>query len=304
MEIKTFKSSTGASLHTYMFVPLGRVRGIIQINHGMVEHAGRYFRFAKKCVDAGYGVFAHDMRGHGKTVAKDAPLGVFGETNGLELVVDDINFMVEHINQKYEGVPLICFGHSLGAMLAVAYSIKYPTKVSALVCWNKQEAGLLGRLGQLLLLIEKQIRNPLQASLIAHRISFGSWNSKFRPNRTANDWISRDNKEVDIYTADSLCGFDTSISMWLEVIQGFFLTSKLNYLKALPKDLPVHIYGGEKDPSTNYGRDVKKFEFKLRSIGIKDVTCEVLRDTRHETLNELNRDQSTTKFINWLDMRF
>ena len=302
--MKTLNSSTGATLNMYEFVPGGKIRGIIQVNHGMVEHAGRYQRFAENCVNAGYAVFAHDIRGHGKTVAKNAPLGVFGKVNGLKLVIDDINFVIDYLNEKYGSLPIICFGHSLGAMLALAYCVKKPAKVNALACWNKQEAGLLAKLGQLILMVEKQIRDPLKPSLIARKISYEAWNSKFKPNRTANDWISRDDIEVDIYTTDSLCGFDASISLWLEVLKGFFYTGNLNVLRNLALNLPVHIYGGRKDPSTNYGRDLEKFESKLRSIGMKDITCEVLEDTRHETLNELNRDESTAKFIDWLKRRF
>ncbi len=304
MEIEIVQSSTGASLNMYKFLPKGKIRGIIQVSHGMVEHAGRYKRFAQKCVDAGYGVFAHDIRGHGRTVAKNSSLGVFGPVNGLGLVIEDINFVIEHLTEKHGNLPKICFGHSLGAMLALAYCVKYPSKVSALVCWNKQEAGLLAKLGQLILILEKQIRSPVKPSLVARKISYEAWNSKFRPNRTPNDWISQDQKEVDIYTADPLCGFDASISLWLDVLKGFFHTGKINVLKNLPRDLPIHIFGGKKDPSTNYGLDVKKFESKLRLIGMKDITCEVLPDTRHETLNELNRDEFISRFLKWLSVRF
>ena len=82
MDQNYFKSSTGAELNLYSASPAGSIRGVIQITHGMVEHAGRYNRFAEKCLENGFAVFAHDLRGHGKTKAEDAPLGCFGISNG------------------------------------------------------------------------------------------------------------------------------------------------------------------------------------------------------------------------------
>ena len=37
---------------------------------------------------------------------------------------------------------------------------------------------------------------------------------------------------------------------------------------------------------------------------MNDVTSAILEGTRHETLNEINRDQTTAQFIDWLNERF
>ena len=47
-----------------------------------------------------------------------------------------------------------------------------------------------------------------------------------------------------------------------------------------------------------------KLATKLKNQGIKDVTSTILEGTRHETLNEINRDQTTAEFIEWLNQRF
>lgn len=36
----------------------------------MTEHAGVYTEFVDALLEAGYGVYAHDHKGHGKTVKK------------------------------------------------------------------------------------------------------------------------------------------------------------------------------------------------------------------------------------------
>ena len=304
MDQNYFKSSTGAELNLYSASPAGSIRGVIQITHGMVEHAGRYNRFAEKCLENGFAVFAHDLRGHGKSKAEDAPLGCFGISNGLSLVLEDQNCVIEFAKQKFPGAPIICFGHSLGAIIALNYTFMHPTKVSGLACWNRPESKLLAKLSQGILHTEKLFRGSVHPSLVAWKLSYGAWNSQFKPNRTVADWISQDNAEVDKYVADPLCGFDVSISMWLDVLKGAFKSGNINYLTRLPKSLPIHTLCGSDDPCTNYGKDSRSFEKKLLKAGIKDFSCEILDDTRHESLNEWNREQTTERFFTWLRKRF
>jgi len=49
---------------------------------------------------------------------------------------------------------------------------------------------------------------------------------------------------------------------------------------------------------------MKQLAKKLKNNGLTDVKCKILEGTRHESLNEINRDFTTKEFINWLDSRF
>ena len=177
--------------------------------------------------------------------------------------------------------------------------------VNALACWNSGiETGILTRASRIILSIESFFRNPNLPSLIAWKLSFGAWNSKFKPNRTDFDWLSQDENEVNLYVNDSLCGFEASISMWRDILEGVFFAGNKKNLMNLEKTLPIHIIGGANDPCTNQGKDMEKLALKLKNNGLYDVTCDILEATRHESLNEVNRNQTTKKFIEWLDSRF
>ena len=64
----TFVSGDGKEIFVYVWLPdEGKIKGIVQIAHGMAEHAGRYERLAKILTEGGYGVYANDHRGHGRT---------------------------------------------------------------------------------------------------------------------------------------------------------------------------------------------------------------------------------------------
>ena len=223
----------------------------------------------------------------------------------FSLVLEDQNEIISLIKQRLPNKPIICFGHSLGSIINLNFALKYPNQANALACWNSGiETGLLTQVSRKILALEALIRNPKLPSLIAWKLSFGAWNAKFKPNRTEFDWLSQDEKEVDLYVDDPNCGFDVSISMWRDILDGVFYAGNKKNLKNLPKELPVHIIGGAQDPCTNNGRDMVKLAIKLRNNGLSDVTFKILERTRHESLNEINRDQTTALFISWLQERF
>jgi len=305
MEREIYRSSTGAKINLYSLLPDNNLKAVIHITHGLAEHAKRYSRFASDLVTAGYAVFAHDIRGHGYTKAKNAPQGVLGKSNGFDLVLEDQNQIISLIKERHPDKLIIFFGHSLGSIINLNFALKYPNQVDALACWNLGiETGLLPRASRIILALEALFRNPNNASLIASKLTFEAWNSKFKPNRTEFDWLSQDEKEVGLYVDDPLCGFDVSISMWRDILDGVFFAGNINNLKNLSKELPVHIIGGAKDPCTNYGRNMEKLAIKLRNSGLTDVNYEILENTRHESLNEINRNQTTASFIEWLQERF
>jgi len=305
MNIETYISSTGAKLNLYSLIPIREVKAIIHIAHGMVEHASRYSRFANELCKSGYAIYTHDIRGHGHTKAQDAHQGVFAKSNGFELILKDQNDVIMLAKERHPDKPVICFGHSLGSIINLNFAIRYPEQVNGLACWNSGiETGILPRASQIILSIESFFRNPNLPSLIAWKLSFEAWNSKFKPNRTSYDWLSQDENEVDLYVDDPLCGFEASISMWRDILEGIFFAGNKRNLIKLNKQLPVHIVGGDSDPCTKNGKDMKKLLLKLNNIGLTDVTCNILNGTRHESLNEINRDKTTNQFIDWLQSRF
>ena len=57
-------AADGSDIAVYRWTR-GPPKAIVQIAHGMGEHAGRYRRLAEALTDAGYVVYANDHRGHG-----------------------------------------------------------------------------------------------------------------------------------------------------------------------------------------------------------------------------------------------
>ena len=301
-QISTSNSPTGAKLCLYAMQSDTKAKGIVHINHGMAEHAARYARFANALTQAGYHVIAHDHRGHGQTTANDAPLGVFSSKNGLEKALQDMLHVNTTAREKYDGLPLLLFGHSMGTILGFNYCLTYPQTISGTALWNAGfDTGLLAVIFKTLLITERFFKGSDVPSAFAQKITFEDWNKKFAPNRTDFDWLSRDKTEVDKYVSDPLCGFPVSIGLWLDVLEAVNFGADDANLPNLPENLPIHLQAGAKDPCSTYGQAVSRLAVRLQKSGQTNVDLNLLPDTRHESLNEINRDKITENFICWMD---
>jgi alpha-beta hydrolase superfamily lysophospholipase len=299
----TLDSPTGATLNLYAGEAEAGPKGIVQVGHGMAEHAARYERLAAEINRAGFHFIANDHRGHGHTRAPDASLGIFSAGDGGQKVLDDMLAVNRHARQKWPGLPLFYFGHSMGSILGLAYCIRDSEQIDGAALWNSGvDAGPLLRVFRLLLKAERFFKGSDTPSRIAERLTFEDWNARFKPNRTAFDWLSRDEAEVDKYVADPLCGFPCSSGLWLDVTGLIVNGADDTELAKIRNGLPMFLLGGGADPCSSQGSAMTRLAGRLRKAGIADVRDIVLPDTRHETLNEINRDEATAMLIGWLRM--
>lgn len=298
-------SPTGAKLQLYKTQAEGSAKAVVHITHGMCEHIGRYERFANVLSSNGYHVTAHDHRGHGLTTATDAPLGTFAKSEGWNKVIADVDAVNNEIKKQYPDLPVIYFGHSMGAIVGLNYCIQHSDKIAASALWNSGvDGGLLLTVYGFLLKVERMFKGSDVPSQIAKKLAFEDWNKKFKPNRTQSDWLTRDDKEVDKYIADPLCGFDASNGLWGNLLQGIKTGADDKAIANIRNDLPMHLLAGGKDPCSDNGKAVERLYTRLKQAGINDIELSLHKDNRHEALNELNRDEVMQEFVDWLDKRF
>ncbi len=295
----------GAALNYHHAIPNGQIKAVVQINHGMAEHSARYERFANALAIAGYASYAHDHRGHGATVAPGSAQGHFAGNGGWQIILDDVLAVNNRIQSDHPGIPIICFGHSMGSIMALNHILRQPdTIAAAILCNSGADANLLTTVFRTLLKIQRMFKGSDVPSGLAKKLSFETWNKVFTPNRTEFDWLSRDEAEVDKYIKDPLCGFDVSIGLWLDVLEGISFGADDTNLAQLPEELPVFLLAGGADPCTENGKAMANISTRMKGRAMSDVTLSILPDTRHESLNETNRDETTAALISWLDARF
>jgi len=62
-----FIDSFGVTIHYHVWSPAKKAKAIVQLAHGLGEHALRYQPLVDALVKAGYEVWADEHRGHGAT---------------------------------------------------------------------------------------------------------------------------------------------------------------------------------------------------------------------------------------------
>lgn len=300
----TFSAPDGVRVFVYKWLPdeADAVKGVVQIAHGMAEHAARYGRFAETLTKAGYAVFANDHRGHGKTAGAQENVGYFADENGWEKVVGDMHTLTGIIQKENPQKPFFLFGHSMGSFLSRHYAMLHGRELSGLVLSGTGgDPGFIGRMGLLIARMEANLRGKKAKSGLMNTLSFGAFNKSFQPNRTDYDWLSRDQAEVDKYIRDPWCGAVFTSGFFCDLLGGISFINKRENIGRIPKNLPVYIFSGSKDPVGANTRGVTQVYHALRSAGIGDVTLKFYADGRHEMLNEINRDEVFSDVIAWLN---
>ena len=295
-------SPTGALLNLNVAPAKGNGRAVVQINHGLAEHAARYARFADFLSAQGFHVYAHDHRGHGFTTAPDAPPGRFAEADGAARVVADVAAVHDLIAEEHPGLPVILFGHSMGGLIALNFLCRHSSRVHAAAIWNANfSAGPAGRAALAILAWERLRLGSDVPSRLLPKLTFRAWGKAIPGHRTPFDWLSRDEAEVAEYIADPLCGFAASVSMWRDVFGFIFTGADDANLSGIRRELPVMLVGGEKDPATNGGKAVEHLAARMRRMGFSNLVSRIYADTRHESLNELNRNLIMEDFAGWAE---
>ncbi|VVT26510.1 Lysophospholipase, alpha-beta hydrolase superfamily [Rhizobium sp. EC-SD404] len=295
-------SPTGATLSLRRQPADGTARGILVLSHGLAEHSARYGAFARSMAATGLEVYAHDHRGHGQTVASDAPIGRFGANDGRRKVVADVMAVRAHALTNHQGLPVILFGHSMGGLIAWNSVISNPAAFDAVAVWNSNfQAGAAGRAAQAILAIEKAMKGSDVPSGMLPRLTFEAWGKAVPNRRTLFDWLSHDQTVVDAYIADPLCGFDASVSLWQDLFGLIYRGGNAANWSGIDRHLPIHLVGGAEDPATNGGKAVDRMADDLRRAGFRDVTLALLSGFRHETLNEIGAAQPIEAFQSWVD---
>ncbi|MBO6902408.1 MAG: alpha/beta hydrolase [Rhizobiaceae bacterium] len=299
---QTLPSPTGAQLNLHMREADGAARGVVQINHGLAEHAARYARFADFLAARGFITYAHDHRGHGETTAPGAPARMFGPLPSGDKVIADVEAVHALIAERHPGLPVITFGHSMGGLIAMNHTLRYPGRAAAAAIFNAQFTPGLAVAGAKAVLAWERFRlGSDAASRIIPRLTFRAWAKQIRNRRTDFDWLSRDAAEVDKYIADPLCGWDASVAMWTDLFGFIAYVNDDIHFGGLQRDKPFYLVGGERDPSTEGGKLVLRFEKRLHGMGFSNLVSRVYPQTRHECLNDINRDAVMQDFAIWAE---
>ena len=280
-----FTGHGGIALPAVIWQPEENAKAILQITHGMTEHMGRYEDFAADLCRQGIVIAGFDLRGHGRNPG-NPEIASFGE-GGWEATLEDMHLFFRALETRFPGVPHYMMGFSLGSFLLREYLGKHPENVSGAII-----AGTGHQPGWLLSVMMAIVKGAFKkagfdgTTDLIKQLSFGTYNQKFKPNRTEADWLCSDEKALDDYLADPLVRKNISAGLFRELLGSMKRTGKAESYTGWNKETPVLLLYGTEDPVGDSGKGVPKLYALMKKAGLQAVECQQFPGARHDIFHE------------------
>ncbi|QAY59059.1 alpha/beta fold hydrolase [Microbacterium protaetiae] len=258
----------------------GTARAVVQLLHGVGEHAGRYGALIAALTADGYTVYADDHRGHGRTGMRQhgdaARLGHLGP-GGHPAAVDACWKFTELIRAENPDLPLVILGHSWGSFLTQILINRHPEAYDAMI------------------LSGSALRLP-------GTLNAGDLNARWKTKDASGlEWLSTDPRVADEFHADPLT-VDVPLLRLFGPLDAARLFGRPR--KDPGRDIPTLLIVGRDDPVGGPRSVHKLADAYRRRSKFTDVTTLVYPDARHELFNELCQADVRADVRAWLDARF
>ncbi len=276
-------------------------RAVVQILTGLGEMALYYTEFTKALNEAGYSVWLHEHRGHGRTEAPYCRENLFFGFAGDAAVMNRI------LREENPGLPVILFGHSLGTNVG-QYALNHTDGHWDGIVFTGPSHGFFTA--------EDVIRKTLVARAAIERDGpdapsgeiyeeiFNRNNDPFPEDDSPLAFITTDPEKRAFIASLPYTSPPYSNRFFLEFMEFSWLleTDALEWYR--DRSIPVLILVGEKDPTCENGRSGARRAALMRKIGFSDVTDKIYPGLRHSLLQETRRREVTEDILGWLGERF
>jgi alpha-beta hydrolase superfamily lysophospholipase len=278
---RALKDSFGVDIVFYEW-PVADPKAVVQIAHGLGEHARRYDQMAMVLNRAGFSVYADDHRGHGQTGLGQIErkqikkLGNLGQ-GGMDATFKQVLDFSKLIKSENPGKPLVFLGHSWGSFIVQKVINNSSDFYDAVVLSGS-------------------------ALTMPGYLATGDFNKVWKklPGSTGYEWLSRDVEVQKKFVADPL-------TFLAAAMQVFGVADSLKLFgspsKNVRSDLPILIQVGEADPIGGEYSNKALVESYRKKAGIQDIELFVYHDARHEIYNEPNKDDIIQDLIKWINIR-
>lgn len=302
----TVEAEDGLKIRCYSWVPKRKPRAVLQLVHGSLEHALRYEEFARFLVDRRIAVYACDLRGHGATAGGVDNLCYLSDrSDGWQITLRDLRAVQTRAQSEQPGAPAFIMGHSMGAFLVQQYICNYGHDFAgAIFSGTGGGRPLLLWVGRTLSRLLMIVRGRRRKSRFLHNLFYGTLNNSVANAKTDYDFVSRDPEQVQAYIDDPLCGTTITTEYGYELMKGITFIVSDRCFTTVPKSLPLLIFAGEKCPvagPTGDAAEIRAAADRYRAGGVREVTLKIYPGARHETLNEINRDEVFADVADWIE---
>lgn len=253
------------------FYSVDAPKAAVVVVHGLGEYKKRYQHIARAFNDAGYSIYAYDLRGHGDSGGKK------GHSPSYDYFLKDLKVVIQHI-VKNETVPVVLYGHSMGGNIVTNYLI------------NKADSQIKAAI-----ITSPWFRLSMKASSI--KLAIGQLALKLIPALSQNtnlnpDFLSHDKRVAKEYEQDP--------KVHQKITPGTFFGMRRAGLLALKNQhkiqVPVLISHGTADKITDH-HATEEFAGGNNNL----ITLKLWPEMYHETHNEIDKEKVIKYNIEWLD---
>jgi alpha-beta hydrolase superfamily lysophospholipase len=205
----TLEAKSSYQIFSQIWEPENPAKGVIILVHGLGEHSGRYCtHFANFFSNEGYSILTFDLPGHGQSSGKK---GHIKEYDDFEILLSS---GISYAKNKYPSLPIFVYGHSLGGLITLEYSIQVKPKINGVIA----SAPVL------------DVYEPIHpAKLVLAKIMNTVFPSFSLDSGLKRNMLSRDKSVIERYNADPLVHGHTSARMGMYIIEkGEFVRNNAN----------------------------------------------------------------------------
>ena len=265
-------TADGLRLQARSWAPSGPPKAVIALLHGLGSHVERHTPVAEALCAAGYAVAGFDQRGFGRS------LGRRGHTPSLQAYLEDIAAFLEQLSRRWPGLPQVLYGHSMGALLALAFTL---TRRSAL-------AGVIATSPALRSRVAEQRSKLLLVRLLGRLLPTLSLDNGLDLSQ-----LSRDPAVQARVEADPLCHRRVTTAWGLALLQAIALVEA----QASQFPVPLLLLHGT-DDAIAYPCGSERF---AASAPAERVTLQLWEGFRHELHSDPERQLVFARMVEWLD---
>jgi alpha-beta hydrolase superfamily lysophospholipase len=239
----------------------------VLVVHGIGEHSGRYEQTGADLATAGLATISFDLRGHGSSGGHRV------YTPNFDRLLDDLAAMLEETRRR--GLPTVLLGHSLGGLIAFCYALSDRPRPDYLV-----------------------LSAPaLDSTVPAYRKFLGRILNRITPklmmkNDFRGEQLSRDAAVGRAYFADPLVQTKTTVRLGIEAFRAMEYADQYGYRLEVPT-LVIHGAADTLVPPTASA--------PLTRLAL--VERHLLPQFRHESFNEVGREQAISLVVDWIHAR-
>ncbi len=276
--IKTFD---GHEITCYFWDKVKNPKGIVQIVHGLAEHATRYDDFAKFLNKNGFIAFADDHRSHGKTAGDTENIGKYEGGNVFFDSVQDQIFFSKLLKEKYN-LPLYIYAHSYGSFLIQSYmeDCDIYDRVILAGCSYMRNSATYRELR--IARLTAKFKGENAPAKYLEKVIFSRFNRRIK---NGTSWVNSNKDKADEYFTDPLCGKTFSAKFYEDMFSSFKVIFKYGNLDHINKEKPVLLMVGKNDPVTRMGALASKLYKVYKEHDIM-VAMKQYEGARHALLHD------------------